>query len=440
MSSIRGTLFPAAGGKQGRVGATEILFPSIAKGGAAVTHALTKALSPDLRKLPEGLSVSLRCFVTIACLISQLVFSETAASDPTAPIGPFSLTGADGSSRLDFRFVSQIIVDYTSEEGVSCGCDGRINTLVMKARRIRPTIGLTLPNQRLFLKLHLSTAPGSIELMDIYFNYKAMDRVQIRAGQFKIPFTRYRIQSFQELTFVDWAIVSPAFGAERQMGFALHNGYEKPPPYSYVFGLFSGQNARSAHAVTLPRRYGLDIGNPSDLADPDPLQDAHPELVVHLAYNARGIDVSSDTDSSRGAARWAIMLSSAWDLDPIYHEDFALRVAPEIIFKIKGFSASAIGYAGWAEVGESRVTRPVMYGGLAQAAYRLNCTYEISGRYAVVDMRNDPFRTEEARAGVNVYLIGHQLKWQTDLGRLAEERSGGETVDYVARSQFQIVI
>lgn len=86
-------------------------------------------------------------------------------------------------------------------------------------------------------------------MLDFYFNYKLRGPHQARLGQVKVPFTRYRIQSFQQLTFVDWAIVSKAFGAERQMGFALHNGYEKPSRYGYVIGIFSGQNEGMPYLV-----------------------------------------------------------------------------------------------------------------------------------------------------------------------------------------------
>ena len=79
--------------------------------------------------------------------------------------------------------------------------------------------------EALKFKLHLSTAPPSLELMDYYLNYRAKkEHLQFRFGQYKVPFTRYRIQSFQRLTFVDWSIVTRYFRAERvakQLGFEL---------------------------------------------------------------------------------------------------------------------------------------------------------------------------------------------------------------------------
>jgi hypothetical protein len=79
---------------------------------------------------------------------------------------------------------------------------------------------------------------------------------QLRIGQCKVPFTRFRIQSFQRLTFADWPIVTKFFGGERQIGVTLHNGYEDPPVRAYVVGLLSGVNARASHGIGIATVYG----------------------------------------------------------------------------------------------------------------------------------------------------------------------------------------
>ena len=71
-------------------------------------------------------------------------------------------------------------------------------------------------------------------------------------------------------------------------------------------------------------------------------------------------------------------------------------------------------------------------GGLFDTAYLINTRYEISTRYAIADFTTvviddaraqiaesafDPVvREEETRLGVNVYLVGHALKLQNDVG------------------------
>ena len=169
--------------------------------------------------------------------------------------------------------------------------------------------------------------------MDFYFNYQIGRHLQLRYGQYKVPFTHYRIRSFQRLTFVDWAITTRYFGAERQMGIALHNGYERPSECAYAFGIFTGVNARASHNTALARLYDQELPNRSDLSNPGPKAEFHPELFLHLSLNANGIRVRSDTDKERCGPRYSIGLSAAWDLDPVTGRDYVLRLAPELLIK-----------------------------------------------------------------------------------------------------------
>jgi len=398
-----------------------------------------------------------------------------------ASIGPFELSNADSSSRIRFQFAGQLRVDFESQDQDADKC--RTEELFMKARRLRPSMTVNLLKPSLSFRLHLSTAPKSLELMDFYFNYKVARHLQFRYGQYKVPFTRYRIQSFQRLTFVDWAIVTESFGAERQMGFALHNGYETPPKWGYALGVFTGVNARASHTVYLPKIYGENIVNPSNLADPGPQAKFHPELFLYLSHNANSIRVQSDTDEKRGGFRYSAGLSAAWDLDPTAYQDLQIRLAPEFLIKYQGLSIFTVGYAGFVEIGEPARTDLAMVGGLFQAAYRINNRYEISVRYAVVDFKNvivnDAYdraqrlideaedildtatvkefaqqsldditarygnagqilHEQEIRLGFNIYIIGHSLKWQNDLGWLQHSRREGTRTDYIVRSQFQL--
>jgi len=148
----------------------------------------------------------------------------------------------------------------------------------MRARRIRSTFTVSRPEYETVFRLHLSPAPGSFELMDMYFNAGLTSQLQLRVGQYKMPFTRYRIQSFQRLTFVDWAIVTRYFGAGRQIGFSLHNGYEGPPRFAYAIGIFSGVIARAAHATGFPLLFGEKLTNPSDLSGSALKSEFHPVL------------------------------------------------------------------------------------------------------------------------------------------------------------------
>ena len=382
-------------------------------------------------------------------------------------IGPFEIFSADSASSIRLQFAGQLRLIYDSRDN---GPDAaRTEKLSMQARRIRLTLAGTVYNANLSYRLHLSTAPKSLELMDFYFDYKFRPYLQFRFGQYKTPFTRSRIQSFQRLAFVDWAIVTKYFGAERQMGFAFHNGYEQPPKYGYIVGVFSGANARASHAIGLSDVYGEKVFNPSDLANPGTTDKFHPELFFHITYNANNIKINSSSDEAKTGLRYSLGMSSAWDLFPTEYHDFSLRFAPELLVKYRGLSFLAAGYVGYSKIGDPAKNKPAMTGGLFQTAYRINSRFEISARYAIVgfkdrltddareramqliaDSGNDPdvieqyenagqiLQEQELTTGFNIYISGHSLKWQNDIGWLKHFFIDENRDDYQIRSQFQV--
>lgn len=404
---------------------------------------------------------------------------------PACKIGPFEISNDDGTSRLRFQFAGQLRLQLQSPDGGPG--KARNNTLTAEARRIRLILGGSFPEHGLSFRLHLSLAPGSNELMDAYFDHNYWSGHRLRLGQYKIPFTRYRIQSFQRLTFADWSIVTTYFGAERQMGLTFHNGFENPPVFGYAIGIFTGVNARASHAVGLARLFGEVPANPSDLADPAPKAEFHPELVAHLSCNLAGITLASDSDDSRKGPRFSAALSAAWDLDPEEFHDMTIRLAPEFLFKYGGASVSGIGYAGFVDYSR-KYCAPItdklaITGGIAQVAYRFPGDFEISARYAVIDFYDDlvvdafnrasriiseaeenlagaderelaqqylddilsryrdigyTYKKEEVTIGLNIYLDGHSLKWQNDAGWLIYSRSDEDRTDFTARSQLQL--
>ncbi len=382
---------------------------------------------------------------------------------------------------IRFQFAGQLRLEYDSKdhgEGKE-----RTNELDMYARRIRVGFIGKFPYRHVDVRLQLSAVPNSLEFIDGYFDYYRWLPFRLRVGQFKVPFTRYRIHSFQRLTFVDWSILTKYFGAERQMGGVVHNDYENPPKWGYALGIFTGVNTRASHAIGIATLYGEETPNPSDLSEPAPRADFHPELFVHGSYNPSEMPVSSDSDDKRAGLRFFGGLSGAWDLDPNEYQDFAFRFASEALVKYRGLSCTGIGYLGFSKTGSPAVTRLAMTGGLIQSAWRINKLYEVAVRYAIVDFDDTALREAYERAqdiiaaaqlavdtasekelarlylndvtaqygsvgkvsrqqeitfGFNVYWDDHKLKWQNDVGWLIYSRSDGNRTDATIRSQVQL--
>lgn len=409
---------------------------------------------------------------TLAFLAGLLLLPGHVARAEPSRIGPFALISEDGSWSLQPGLAVQLRYQLDAKDlGHD---DGNVDGFV-EARRIRPTLRGTMLSRDLGYYLHLSTAPGSIELMDVYLDYGFHPSLRARAGQWKIPFTRRRTGSFKNLTLVDWPVTTLYFGAERQMGIALHNGYERAPcGLEYEAGVFTGVNARAAHAVGLSRVFGEIAPNPSDLADPAPRADLHPEIVVHVAYNLGDIDTSTDTDWRGGPLRISAGFSAAWDLDPRRYLEPAVRLAPEVLLKLRHLSLSGVVYTGLVSTGDGMGDQDLgMLGAEFEASYLFIGRLELALRYATVQLDEDLLldarsrarslitaetdpetraalerqygnagtvqREHETSVGLNVYFIGRCLKLQSDLSWLAHDTTRGREHDLRLRLQLQLV-
>jgi hypothetical protein len=321
------------------------------------------------------------------------------------------------------------------------------------------------------LLLQLSLAPIVPELMDLWGEYAFHPRVRLRLGQYKVPLTRFRQQSFARQVLVDWAAATNVFGAERQVGAMLHDGLGYEAGLSYAVGVFTGINARASFETGMARAYGEPMDNPSDLRGPAPVDRFQPEIVMQLAHSAPGIDARTTSDARRTPWRHSVGLSVAWDIDPA-PQDFALRLAPELLVKHRGLGFNLVGYLGLFDKAGGTVGLGVA-GITAELCWRLLPRWEIATRYSrshwLVDLRRAarqradrliaaaPAGDErealaaqhattglllgehELALGLNVYLVGHSLKWQSDLAWLRSEQTTPDDRDALRfRTQLQL--
>ena len=376
-------------------------------------------------------------------------------------ISPLVLSSSDGSHKLRLAFVAQMHYQMDAVEDEPG--EGRDISHRFRWRRVRLDLRGSLPAAKFDYRLHLNVSPGALELMDLYVNYALTPTYQFRLGQQKIPFTRHRLNSFTNLQFVDWALVSPWFGAERQVGLTLHNGYKDLPLIEYEVGVYTGQNVRKSHGVGVAMAYEEKRVNPSSLTDPAPLDEFHPAFAWHLAYNYNGIRTSYDTDFEKREFRFTIGASMVADIRPVEYRDAALRAAFEALMKVRGFSLGGMYYL----LAHETDAELDIHGAQLHTSYLIGDHVELALRYATV-MLVQSFREElrdrsatlraalsdptdnsylsigtlqdehEITFGVNVYVIGRNLKWQTDTSWLLHSLDSGTTHDFRVRSQLQL--
>jgi phosphate-selective porin O/P len=412
-----------------------------------------------------------KLFLLTSIIAIVAVFEMPAARAEQRPV--FSIISDDGVSQLSFHLALQFRWEYEYLEREP-GLDHATRNEIM-IRRIRPTIKGSLFFEDLTYLLHISLVPGALELMDLWFEYQFHSSYRVRVGLGKVPFTRYRLNSFQNLPLLDWSYPTHYFGAERQFGATLHNGIGNSGCFEYELGVFSGVNSRAANGIGMSKIYAEQIASPSDLADPDAAMftKMHTEFVAHLAYNSSKMNVKVPTDFSGGPFRYSIGLSMAWDLKPTARQDMRLRLAPELELKAHGFTALAVVFLGFTDLQmDSAEYSFGAIGGVLQLSYLFFEKYELAVRYTSVhimdDLREDARQYANAQIsqasdvaqaeelvaqyaqvgqlendheislGFNWYLFGTTFKWQVDSGLLIHNRIDGIRYDVRLRTQFQL--
>lgn len=388
-----------------------------------------------------------------------------------AEVPRLEATSSDGNSSIRFRLAAQIQWAYSLQDQGPGKPNQDDNSIFF--RRIRPVIGGSLFTRDFTYLLHINLVPGSIELIDLWANYRFHAQFQVFLGQGKIPYTRYRLGSWQTRPVADWSYDTWYFGAERQLGVMFHNDVSRPPRWEYQLGVYTGVNVRASNGVGMARTYNEPRPNPSDLTDPAAPSSFHPEVVLHVAYNHAEIDTSAPQDWTGGPARFSVGLSAAWDARPAAGQDMSLRLAPEAIFKIHGFTLWGVFHLGFFdEIVGSETMQLGMLATMAQASFVFLERYEIGLRYANVMIRTNlredarayadqqiaEAEDEEARTaleerhrsvgrlqaehevllGFNVYFFDTMLKLQLDGGVRIHERIDGDRYDMLIRTQVQL--
>lgn len=382
-------------------------------------------------------------------------------------LGPFAIEWDEGSSALEVGFAGQLQTEVTSTDATPSEPERDLEATVF-LRRIRLLLRGRFFDERLTTRLQLSTAPNSLELMDYWVEYRFLPDLRLRLGQYKIPYTRHREQSFSRLVLVDWSTATRRFGAERQLGLMLHNGLSEG--WSYGLGVFTGVNARSAFETALSTSYAEPLPNPSDLRDPAPPAEVHPEAVLRVAHSAEGIAAETNTDAAGGPLRHHASLSATWDAQPTDAQDFVLRVAPELLLKAYHVSLNVVGHGGFFAATSNDLPLGAL-GVTGEAAWRLHRHVEVSARYGRVDyleaLRDDALHRANARIaaaapadrpalvaaystvgtlqheqegaiGLNVYFVGHSVKWQHDFAWLHRATDRASFNDQRLRMQVQV--
>ena len=278
---------------------------------------------------------------------------------------------------------------------------------------------------------------GFSVLKDFFVNHEFTPTLQIRAGQWKKPFSRHQMVSDFGSEFNERAISDEWAGAGRDLGVALHNGYEKSPDgIEWAVGLFNGTGDKPQQTVTC-----ADPADPETCVPSTPTNvpaDFDPELVARIGFNTGGIKGYSEGDLEGGPLRLGVAASYRLNFNQLQKDaDDALILEHGFevdgLLKVEGFDAQAGVYL--VKVGDADMD----LGFLLQAGYFVVPeTAEFAARFSLIpDEAAMDESLMETRLAFDWYFHGHNFKIATDAGFLSS--TAAETNDIQVRSQVQLV-
>jgi len=296
-------------------------------------------------------------------------------------LGPVRIKVGKTEDWIGIGFAAQMEFEY-EQQFAGAGIPSASST-TLEFRRIRTTLSSSFIDGRIQSRFQINMTPSAFELIDMWFSFTRFKFATFRMGQFKIPYDRYRAQSFAALSLVDWAPTTRMFGSERQVGAEMlaSGGFLN---LEYAAGIFSGVNARASHGVAISEVYGNPPNNPSNFGDGEVVSSFHPELVGRVAKNFGEIntDTNSDVMGSKDL-RHSLGAGIAWDARPVAAQDLGLRLSAEWLGKISHLHINIISYLAWYKPWQGGKILFGPIGFMAETGYRFSVTWELAVRYSM---------------------------------------------------------
>ena len=341
------------------------------------------------------------------------------------------------SNRVQLRFSAEDPDDATTLPGATAPGDVRSG---FRVRRAKTQLegwawrrNLTYEVQMGWAAADSGPTIGTFSgLEDAHVNWDVWSdgRLNVRGGQFKVPFGRQEMTSSERLQFADRDILSYEFSRSRDVGLMVW-GETAGARWEYWLGAFNGggRNRASNDNTKLQLNARLSFQPWGDVGYAEGDFESTDRPLLAISAQAEQNDASGATnavDFKTTILGGDVVLK--YKGASVFAEIFTRDKDPEVLEVRSAFDAPtttpSFGSDGWH----------------VQAGYFLKRNVvEIAVRWATwdpSDLVDDNDRSELGGA-LNWYLSRHRVKLQTDLRRLEDDAR--DTSDLELRSQFQIV-
>ncbi|HET6204224.1 MAG TPA: porin [Planctomycetota bacterium] len=262
---------------------------------------------------------------------------------------------------------------------------------------------------------------GSVSLRDGYLNYAFDRELQIRAGQYKVPFSRQELVSAFRQQFVDRSFVTDLFAPGREPGVMVHGGLSEGM-FEYALGGFNGDgqnvNTNDDNALRWAARVAVNPLGPVPYSEGDLDRTQEPRIGIGANFFHNPVRaVSPDVDVD------------AFGFDGV--------------FFLQGLSVQGEWFVRRSDADTGPTATDV--GGYLQAGYCLENGWEGAVRLAGASFDDDVLaagatrQQREYQLAVSRYFRKHDLKLQADVTRrVVDVFGGGDLEDSVLRAQFEV--
>lgn len=372
------------------------------------------------------------------------------------------ISSVDKQFKLLLRPRAQFLYQLLDQQGAD---DTRDRSQAIGIRRARLTTSGNMWGPKVGFKMELAVSPGDLgmtdhnsgnqpitnkdntvsraPLLDVYLDFKQLRDLNLRVGQYKVPYSRQRVVSSGDLMFVDRAITNSEFTIDRDIGLDVRSKdlFGMGKKLRYYLGVSSGEG-HSSYApndfgmMYLARVEALPMGDFKDYKESDHDRTAAARLSLGLAFA-----YLENGNGNKGVIGKRPADGGVTDTK---------NLTADLMFKMAGLSVQAEFYwrDGSRQGGDATkdgvavaVEKPRNGTGvMAQAGYLLaGMPLEFAGRYAMIRGAGDDSSLNdgnEASAAISYYLASHAMKLQADVFRLWGDDFGDG--DNRARMQLQV--
>lgn len=334
---------------------------------------------------------------------------------------------------------AQVLFSYLIREGDE-------NEAQFSVPRARLLLDGNAFTKSLTYKLEVDFGKGLPSLKDVFLDYAIVPRwLHVRVGQWKLPYSRQNLASDFEQQFIERAFTHGALGADRDIGLAVHGGYEKSPAFEYALGVFNGTGDKSTASGDVVVDLESGEGELSNVKITNVPKRAHPTLVGRLGYNAGEGDPAkneptfkgyTEHDLEGGPVRFGAAASGLLELDADADAKSQVRAEIDYVLKAYGFTTTGAVYFRYVQQGEDFTDQAFDGAGWhVQAGYVIADHLEPALRYARLVGPGVGGLRHEIAGAVSVFIYKTNFQIAADGGAFVDERE--DTVDGFVRTQMQ---